>query len=157
MLLQVDLIENLVFKLVISSSYYSVEFIKNQSQEMDNTNTVMTLIDLPIELHCEIFKRCDYDILENLSRTCRSLRDKVQDYINLYPKLYKAQFDATRVVLPGFGESDDNSDEEDYYNYLDDGEYSDHDDLEDILGDMQDRLSFGSNYDEELHDFLDNQ
>lgn len=105
------------------------------------------LLDLPPELLLKIMDQLDYMSRKNLSETCKYLSKLVQ------------QFESRRNYLPP--DSDEDEDDLFYSDMLNDrsrnadGNMFDDDEIDDLENFANfDQLSFGSNYDEELDDYM---
>lgn len=112
------------------------------------------IFDLPPELLNEILlklAKMDYSSIYGLARTCHYLEDRCNEFIEKNPP----QKFLPPVRVAGMSDSDD------YDDYYDDDNNDIIDDHDDIRGDLDrfvddafDRFSYGSNYDEELDEYL---
>lgn len=108
---------------------------------------------MPGELLHEIFKRLDWMSIKNMSLTCKYFKQMVETYKTIHKDVFDRQEKDHFFSI--FGHPDDC-----YDDYIDDYDtFDDYDDFGDAehynLGEMIDAVSLGSNYDEDLVEYLE--
>lgn len=117
------------------------------------SSTTFHFLDLPQDIVNQILLRLDFDTIINVGKTCTALKHLVDAFKDSH-KMYiskKMVERKVRIVLAGDEDTDD-----DYADYDDNNQetYSDVDDIQQLMDEMYDRASWGSNYDEECEEFI---
>lgn len=114
------------------------------------SSDTLHLLDLPRDIINEILLRLDLDTINNIGKTCTTLQDQVDEFKKSHKEFIARKMLERKVRILVAGDEDSDDDYDDY------GQESDNDvdDIQRIVDEFNDRLSCGSNYDEEIDEYL---
>lgn len=117
------------------------------------SSTALNLLDLPRDIINEVLLRLDLKSIDNIEKTCTTLEDQVKQFKESHKEFIARKMleQKVRILLAGDEDSDDYADYDDFTQGTD----SDVDDIQRLMEDVYDRASWGSNYDEECEELVD--